>query len=47
MEYLRELYRQWNTEMSIFDELTDPALIDASIYRIKAINEQIKAARAA
>ena len=47
MEHLRELYRCRNIELDIFNEVTDPALINASTYRIKAIDEQIKAARAA
>jgi hypothetical protein len=45
MEHLRELYRCRNIELDIFNEVTDPALIDASILRIKAIDEQIRAAR--
>ena len=47
MERLRDLYRQRNIELAVFNEVTDPVLIDASTYRIKAIDEQIKAARAA
>lgn len=47
MEHLRELYRRRNIELDIFNEATDPMLIDASILRIKAIDEQIQAARAA
>jgi hypothetical protein len=47
MEHLRELYRCRNIELDIFNEVTDPALIDASILRIKAIDEQIRAARTA
>ena len=47
MEHLRELYRRRNIELDIFNEATDPALIDASILRIKAIDEQIRAARTA
>lgn len=46
-ECLRELYRRRNIELAVFSELTDPVLIDASVYRIKAIDEQISAARAA
>ena len=46
-ERLRELYRRRNIELAVFSELTDPVLIDASVYRIKAIDEQISAARAA
>jgi len=47
MEQLRDLYRRRNIELDIFNELTDEALIDASILRIKAVDEQIKAARTA
>jgi hypothetical protein len=47
MEQLRDLYRRRNIELAIFNELTDPVLINASIYRIKAIDEQIRATRAA
>lgn len=47
MERLRDLYRRRNIELAIFNELTDPVLIDASIYRIRAIDEQIRATRAA
>ena len=47
MEQLRDLYRRRNIELAIFNELTDKALIDASILRIKAVDEQIKAARTA
>lgn len=47
MEQLRDLYRRRDIELAIFNELTNPVLIDASIYRIGAIDEQIKAARAA
>jgi len=47
MEQLRDLYRRRNIELAIFNELTDKALIDASIYRIRAIDEQIRATRAA
>ena len=47
MERLRDLYRQRNIELAIFNELTNPVLIDASIYRIKAIDEQIRVMRAA
>lgn len=47
MERLRDLYRRRNIELAVFSELTDPVLIDASIYRIKAIDEQIRAMRAA
>jgi len=44
---LRELYGEWTAEMAVFNWSTDQALIDASAYRLKAIDEQIKAARAA
>ena len=47
MECLRDLYRQRNIELAVFNEVTDPVLIDASTYRIKAIDEQIRAARTA
>lgn len=47
MERLRDLYRRRNIELAVFSELTDPVLIDASIYRIRAIDEQIRATRAA
>lgn len=47
MEQLRDLYRRRNIELAIFNELTNPVLIDASIYRIKAIDEQIRVMRAA
>jgi len=47
MEQLCDLYRRRNIELAIFNELTDKALIDASILRIKAVDEQIKAARTA
>lgn len=47
MDELRDLYHRRSIELAIFNELTDPVLINASIYRIKAIDEQIKAARAA
>lgn len=46
MERLRDLYRLRNIELAIFNELTNPVLIDASIYRIKAIDEQIRVMRA-
>jgi len=45
--WLRDLYRRRNIELAIFNELTDKALIDASILRIKAVDEQIRAARTA
>lgn len=47
MEQLRDLYRRRDIELAIFNELTNPVLIDASILRIKAVDEQIKAARTA
>ena len=47
MERLRDLYRRRDIELAIFNELTDKELINASIYRIKAIDEQIRAMRAA
>ena len=47
MDQLRDLYRRRSIELAIFNELTDPVLINASIYRIKASDEQIKAARTA
>jgi len=47
MEQLRDLYRRRSIELAIFNELTDPVLINASIYRIKAIDEQIRVMRAA
>ena len=47
MEQLRDLYRRRNIELAIFNELTDEELINASILCIKAVDEQIKAARTA
>jgi len=47
MDRLRDLYRRRDIELAIFNELTDPVLINASIYRIKAIDEQIRVMRAA
>jgi hypothetical protein len=47
MDELRDLYHRRSIELAIFNELTDPVLIDASIYRIGAIDEQIRATRAA
>jgi len=47
MDELRDLYHRRNIELAIFNELTDPVLINASIYRIKAIDEQIRVMRAA
>ena len=47
MDELRDLYHRRNIELAIFNELTDEELINASILRIKAVDEQIKAARTA
>jgi len=47
MEQLRDLYRRRNIELAIFNELTDEELINASNYRIRAIDEQIRVMRAA
>jgi len=47
MDELRELYEKYKTEWEVFDELEESDLIDACIYRLTAMEAQIRAIRSA